>query len=138
MKKKKISKEDINTWQSYIKNPTDITDKENENSHRELPKARYKFDLHGFSLQEANKKIKEIILLCSNKKYKEILLITGKGIHSNTKKNVYVSDDLSKLRYSVPEFIHNDPDLINYVSSINSADKLDGGEGAIIIKLKKL
>ena len=87
---------------------------------------------------EANKKIREIILLCVKKNYKEILLITGKGIHSKTEKDVYASKNLSKLRYSVPEYIKSDLDLSKYVMSISSATKTDGGDGAIIIKLKKL
>ena len=94
--------------------------------------------MHGFTLYQANEKVKEIILLCLEKNYKEILFITGKGIHSNTEKDSYVSNELSKLRYSVPEYIKSDPDLLNSVISISKADDVDGGDGAIIIKLKKL
>ena len=138
-KKKDISQEDIDTWKNYIKNPKDIEDKDVnvQNNHR-LNHARYKYDLHGFSLVEANKKIKDIVLSCVEKNYKEILLITGKGIHSNTDKDVYVSEDLSKLRYSVPEYLNSDPNLSKYIKSISVADKRDGGDGAIIIKLKSL
>ena len=137
IKKKNISQEDINTWKNYIKNPTDIIDKDNIQKDNQS-RYRFKYDLHGFTLLEANEKIREIILLCVKKNYKEILLITGKGIHSKTKKNVYTSQDLSKLRYSVPEYIKADLDLSKYVMSISSATKIDGGDGAIIIKLKKL
>ena len=139
IKKKDISQEDIDTWKNYIKNPKDIEDKDVnvQNNHR-LNHARYKYDLHGFSLVEANKKIKDIVLSCVEKNYKEILLVTGKGIHSNTDKDVYVSEDLSKLRYSVPEYLNSDPNLSKYIKSISVADKRDGGDGAIIIKLKSL
>ena len=137
IKKKNISQEDINTWKNYIKNPTDITDKDNiqKDSHSSH---RFKYDLHGFTLLEANEKIKEIILSCVEKNYKEILLITGKGIHSNNEKDVYVSKDLSKLKYSVPDYIMSDPELSKHIDSVSNADKKDGGDGAIIIKLKKL
>ena len=138
IKKKNISQEDINTWKNYIKNPTDITNKDNIKNNNKSYRNRFKYDLHGFTLLEANEKVKEIILLCVKKNYKEILLITGKGIHSNTEKDVYASQDLSKLRYSVPEYIKADLDLSKYVMSISSATKIDGGDGAIIIKLKKL
>ena len=74
-------------------------------------KERFKFDLHGYSLDEANIKVKEIVLYCVEKNYKEILFITGKGIHSNTDKDIYVSKNLSKLRYSVPEFIKTNSTL---------------------------
>ena len=87
---------------------------------------------------EANYKAKELILLCVKKNYKEILLITGKGIHSNTEKDIYVSKDLSKLKYSVPDYIMSDPELSKHIDSVSNADKKDGGDGAIIIKLKKL
>ena len=137
IKKKNISQEDINTWKNYIKNPTDITDKDDIQKDSPL-RYRFKYDLHGFTLLEANEKVKEIILLCVKKNYKEILLITGKGIHSNTEKNVYASKDLSKLRYSVPEYIKSDLDLSKHIVSISNADDIDGGDGAIIIKLKKL
>ena len=138
IKKKNISQKDINTWKNYIKNPTGITDKDNIQQNNQSNYHRFKYDLHGFTLLEANKKVKEIILSCVKKNYKEILLITGKGIHSENEKDVYSSKDLSKLRYSVPEYIKADLDLSKYVMSISSATKIDGGDGAIIIRLKKL
>ncbi|MAW17502.1 MAG: DNA mismatch repair protein MutS [Candidatus Pelagibacter sp. TMED272] len=137
IKKKHPSKEDLNTWKSYIKNPTDIIDKE----HLDYPpqtNVRFKYDLHGYSLDEANKKVEEIILTCVNKHYREIIIITGKGLHSNTDKDVFASKDLSKLKFSVPEYINSKENLLKYVSSISKAEQKDGGEGALIIKLKKL
>ena len=137
IKKKDLSKEDSEVWQSYIKNPTDVYDKDlgNKSINR---KERFKFDLHGYTLDEANKKVKEIIISCSKNKYREILLITGKGLHSTSDEDTYVSSDLSKLRYSVPEFISSDDELKNYIISIEEAEKKDGGDGAILIKLKNL
>ena len=76
--------------------------------------------------------------MCIENKYKELLLITGKGIHSTNDKDIYVSKDFGKLKYSVPEFIKSDPELNKLIISINEADIKDGGEGAIIIKLKNL
>ena len=137
-KKKNISQEDINTWKNYIKNPTDLIDKDSSKNENALDNNRYKYDLHGFTLLEANEKVKKIILSCVEKNYKEILLITGKGIHSNTEQDVYASKDLSKLRYSVPEYINSDLSLSKHVVSISEADKKNGADGAIIIKLKKL
>ena len=138
IKKKNISQEDINTWKNYIKNPKDIINKDKIRENIQLNTNRFKYDLHGFTLDEANKKVKEIVLSCVEKNYKEILLITGKGIHSNTEKDIYISKDLSKLKYSVPEFIKSDLDLSKYIASISEASRIDGGDGAIIIKLKKL
>ena len=137
IKKKNISQQDINTWQNYIKNPNDISDKEQSYSLKPS-NIRFKYDLHGYSLNEANRKVKDIILSCIKKKFREILLITGKGIHSNSDSDVYVSKDLSKLKNSVPEYIKSNPEISIYVSKISNADLKDGGEGAIIIKLKNL
>ena len=137
IKKKDLSKEDSEVWQSYIKNPTDVYDKDlGEKSINR--KVRFKFDLHGYTLDEANKKVKEIIISCSKNKYREILLITGKGLHSTSGEDAYVSNDLSKLRFSVPDFINSNDELKSYIISIKEAEKKDGGDGAILIKLKNL
>ena len=138
IKKKYPNQEDKKIWEDYIKNPSDIYDKDRGAFNNIYRRERFKFDLHGFTLLEANEKVKEIILLCVKKNYKEILLITGKGIHSNTEKNIYASKDLSKLKYSVPEYIKSNLDLSKHIVSISNADKIDGGAGAIIITLKKL
>ena len=138
IKKKNISQDDITTWKNYIKNPTDVTDKDSTHSNINLNFNRFRYDLHGFTLVEANQKVREIILTCSEKNYNEILFITGKGIHSKTDKDIFVSKDLSKLRYSVPNYIKSDKELSKNIISISNADKKDGGDGAIIVKLKKL
>lgn len=139
MKKKlSISEKDKKDWKDYTKDPKSIFDKDFESTKASRYHSRFKFDLHGYKLSEANQKVKEIILSCWEKKYTEILLVTGKGIHSNIDQNVYASNDLSKLRHSVPDYIKSDNDLFNKVSVISTADLKDGGDGAIIIKLKKL
>jgi len=138
IKKKDLPAEDKKVWEDYTKSPSNIYDKENQNATYNLRKERFKFDLHGFTLDEANQKVREIILSCIKKNYKEILLITGKGLHSNTDNDIYVSKDLSKLKFSVPEFINNNNELNNCVFSISEASLKDGGAGAILIKLKNL
>ena len=138
IKKKDTNQEDKKTWENYIKNPLDIYDKEKAASNNFNRKKRYKFDLHGFTLDKANIKVKEIIEHCIKNKFKELLLITGKGIHSTNDGDTYISKDLGKLKYSVPEFIKTNPELNKLIISINDAENKDGGEGAIIIKLKNL
>ena len=137
-KKKVLSQEDQKSWDEYIKNPSDVYDKEKNNSLSQNNKIRFKFDLHGFTLSEANKKVREIIISCVENNYKELLLITGKGIHSTNEKDVFVSKDYGKLKYSVPEFIKTDQDISRFILSINDSDISDGGEGAILVKLKKI
>ena len=137
-KHKDLSPEDKKNWEDYIKNPSDVFDKDKTNSINTEKKSRFRFDLHGFTLDQANKKVKEIILSCIEKKYKEILFITGKGKHSTNDKDIYKSKDLGILKYSVPEFINSDQELSSLIVSIRDAKIKDGGEGAIIIKLKNL
>ena len=123
------------TDSSYIANPpffNNITSKEN------VIKRRFKYDLHGYTLDDANSKVREIILSCKENNYREILLITGKGLHSKNDKDIYVSKNLGTLRYSVPEFIKSNKELNNIIISIKEADIKDGGEGALLIKLKNL
>ena len=138
IKKKDLSKEDINTWKSYIKNPSDIYDKDKNSLQNQERKDRFKFDLHGYTLDEANLKVRDLIIKCTKNNYKEILLITGKGLHSNSDSDAYVSKNLSKLKYSVPEFIKSNEELSKLIISLSDADLKDGGEGAILIKLKNL
>ena len=137
MKKKEISKSDLKDWQEFLENPKDIYDKEFSSTQNKSFKKRFKFDLHGFSLEEANKKTKNIIETCYQNNFKEVLIITGKGIHSKND-NVYSSQNLSKLRFSIPHYIDSTPDLRNKISKISMASPEDGGEGAILIKLKEL
>ena len=138
IKKKDPNQEDKKTWENYIKNPSDVYDKDQSLHNNFKRRERYKFDLHGFTLDDANSKVKEIIEYCIKKNFKELLLITGKGMHSTSDDDAYISKDLGKLRYSVPEFIKTNPELKKLITSINEAKKIDGGEGAIIIKLKNL
>ena len=138
IKKKNFSEVDKKIWENYIKNPLDIYDKEKEDIKNYNRKERFKFDLHGLSLDDANKKVKQLISSCFESNYKEILLITGKGIHSSNDKDVYKSKNLGRLKYSVPEFIRSDPELSKIILSIKIADTKDGGDGAILIRLKRL
>ena len=137
MKKKDISEEDLQSWKDFTDNPKNVYDKDLKNK-KKFSFKRFRFDLHGYSLSQANLKVKEIIMSCSEKNYSEILLITGKGLHSNTDKNYFVSKDLSKLKFSIPDFITSSKEFNKLISSIDVAEEKDGGEGAVIIKLKKL
>ena len=137
-KKKDLSQENKKTWEDYIKDPSDIYDKDENKFKKNISKNRFKFDLHGFTLEGANKKVREIIQSCIKNKFKEILIITGKGIHSTNNNDVFVSKDFGKLKFSVPEFLKSDQELSKVIKSIEEASILDGGEGAILIKLKNL
>ena len=137
-KKEDISNSDKELWAEYLKNPKDIFDKELEGKKKSNRPERYRFDLHGFTLLEANEKVRELLSNCQKKGFKEILLITGKGLHSNVDQNAYVSKKSSKLRFAVPEYIRSQKELSDKVSEILQARVEDGGEGALVIKLNRL
>ncbi len=137
MKKKDfLSKKDRKDWENFLKDKSHIPDKDQVNQSKNQDQV-YKYDLHGLTLSEANKKVKEIIISCSEKNYREILLITGKGLHSRDD-DVYKSSKLSKLRYSVPEYINSEPEISKLIISVVNPSQNEGGDGALLIKLKKL
>ena len=137
-KKQDLSDFDKTQWEEYLKDPKDIFDKELATKKSFEKNHTLRFDLHGFTLLDANQKVRELIINSQEKGFTEILLITGKGLHSNTDQNTYVSKELSKLKFSVPEYINTQKELLDKIFSIEKASIEDGGEGAIIIKLKKL
>ena len=137
MKKKvPLSQKDKEDWKKFLEDTSRVPDKD-QNNRTDSVKNKYKFDLHGLTLDEANKKVKEVIKSCSEKNFREILLITGKGLHSKDD-DVYKSTKLSKLRYSIPEYINSEPEISELISSISTPSQKDGGEGALLIKLKNL
>jgi DNA-nicking Smr family endonuclease len=95
----------------------------------------FKIDLHGFSIDEASQKIREVIENCYRNNLSKILIITGKGLRSKVKENPYLSEDLSILRYAIPNFIKNN--FSDIVSFMEEAPKELGGSGAFFLKLKK-
>jgi DNA-nicking Smr family endonuclease len=95
----------------------------------------FKIDLHGYSLQDSFNKIKSVIENCYQKDLRNILIITGKGLRSKVKENPYLSEDLSLLKYAIPNFIKdNFSDIIN---SMEEPDQSLGGSGAFLLRLKK-
>jgi DNA-nicking Smr family endonuclease len=134
-KKVHLSKKDKEDWEKFLRDTSYVPDKDQKKADDNTIN-KFRFDLHGLTLEEANKKVKEIIKNCSEKNCREILFITGKGLHSN-QQDVYKSSDLSKLRFSVPEFINSDPEISRLILSIVNPPQKKGGEGALLIKLKK-
>lgn len=135
-KKDTLSQKDKEDWKNFLEDRSYIPDKDQKHQADKINN-KFKVDLHGLTLDEANKRVKQIIKSCSEKNYREILFITGKGLHSNHD-SVYSSSDLSKLRFSVPEFINSDPEISELILSMINPPEMEGGEGALLIKLKKL
>ena len=132
----KISDKDKKDWQDFISSKDKVPNKDFKIKKNNFEKTRT-IDLHGFTLEEANKEIHNFILKSFNDKINKLIVVTGKGIHSNVEKDPYVSKDLSILKYSVPEFISNNSSLINKIREITDAKIEDGGSGAFYIYLKK-
>ena len=140
MKKKKLStSKDKEDWLVFTEKLENIYDKDSDflKQKSAVNKIR-KLDLHGFSLDQANKMVKKFIIKSFEDGYKKLLVITGKGLRSKIYKNPYLSEQMSVLKNSVPEFIKNDKDLLNIISRISKADLKDGGEGAFYIFLKRI
>ncbi len=132
-----ISDKDKKDWENFLLNKEKLPNKDINffEKKKEIIKS---IDLHGCTLIEANKKIESII----NKSYLEgvnkLIVITGKGIHSKNESDPFVSKDLSILKYSVPEFIKNNKDLMEKINEFKDADIKDGGQGAFYIYFKKI
>ena len=135
----KISDKDKRDWQNFISSEEKIYNKDSSLSQTRTYKDEIKtIDLHGFSLENANKTIDEFISRCFEDKVSKITVITGKGLRSNNIDNPYVSKDLNILKNSVPEFIKSNSDLMKKIKSIKEAKIEDGGSGAFDIFLKKI
>ena len=127
---------DKRDWENYLNNPSDIFDKDQIKNQSTMQLSSYKFDFHGYTISSANQKLDELIPKCYDDGVKELLLITGKGLHSDNKKNVYVSESHNKLQNTIPEYINSNEELLAKVHSINKAPKKLGGDGVLILKLK--
>tara|TARA_Y100001958_G_scaffold123363_1_gene90651 strand:+ start:7 stop:417 length:411 start_codon:yes stop_codon:yes gene_type:complete len=132
----KISEKDKKTWEEFLSNDQKLPDKDNFQSKIKSKKTR-SLDLHGKTLDEANQIIENFIRKSYEDKVHKLIIVTGKGLHSSNEKDPYVSKDLGILKYSVPEFLKNNPELMKIISEIKDASINDGGSGAFYIFLKK-
>ena len=133
----KLSDKDKKDWQNFVLSKNKVQNKDSKIIKNKNKKEAIKtIDLHGFSLDNANKVMEELIIKYSEEGVNKIVVITGKGLRSKNTSNPYVSRDLSILRYSVPEFIQSRTNLMKIIKQIKEADIEDGGEGAFYIYLK--
>jgi len=132
----KISKKDKKDWEDFLTNKDSLPNKDLESSKKRIEKTK-NFDFHGFSLDEANKTINKLIKDSFKNGVRKLVVVTGKGIHSDNEKNPYTSKDFGILKYSMPEYIKKDPELMKLINEIKEADPADGGSGAFYIFLKK-
>ena len=132
----KISDKDKKDWENFLSKEDRLPNKDLKQTKKISPSLTI-CDLHGYSLDKANERIRELINHAYNTGIKKILIITGKGLHSDNEKNPYISKDLGILKNSVPNYIKSNLELMKLVQEIREADAIDGGSGAFYIFLKK-
>ncbi len=132
----KISDKDKKAWEDFLSNNEKLPNKDFKLNKKKNLKIK-NIDLHGYTLEDANKTIKQYIEYAYESGVSKIIVVTGKGLHSSVEKDPYVSKDLSILKYSVPEFIENNELLMKKIIEIKDANVEDGGGGAFYIFLKK-
>ena len=132
----KISEKDKKTWEEFLSNDQKLPDKDNFQSKIKSKKTR-SLDLHGKTLDEANQIIENFIRKSYEDNVHKLIIVTGKGLHSSNEKDPYVSKDLGILKYSIPNFLNNNTELMKMISNISEASIEDGGSGAFYIFLKK-
>ena len=132
-----ISDKDQKDWNTFIEGNEKLPNKDLKVKEKNFVKIK-SIDLHGYTLDEANKIIENFINKSFLESVNKLIVVTGKGLHSKNEKDPYVSKDLSILKYSVPEFIKKNETLMKKIIEIKDADIKDGGSGAFYIYLKKL
>ena len=132
----KISDKDKKDWENFLSSDENLPNKDIKFNKKINSKFRT-FDLHGYSLDDANKKIKDLIFDAYLNNISKLIIVTGKGNHSENEQNPYISKNLGILKYSVPEFIKGNDELMVMIKEIKDASIEDGGSGAFYIFLKK-
>ena len=134
---KKISDKDKKDWEDYLSRNEHLPNKDSDTNFKKIKKSVSTLDLHGLTLNNANKAVEDLINVSFEKGVNKLKIITGKGLHSENEKNPYVSKKLGILKYSIPEYIKNKSDLMKKINNIQDASIEDGGKGAFYIYLKK-
>ena len=137
-KKYSTTSKDKKDWIAFTKRFENLYDKDADFTKKNtIVNKVQKLDLHGFSLNKANKIVKKFIIESFENGFKKLLIVTGKGLRSRVYNNPYLSEQMNVLKHTVPEFIKNDEDLFDKINRISKADLKDGGEGAFYIFLKQ-
>ena len=131
-----ISDKDKKDWKNFLEKKEKLPNKDIEKKNNKLNITK-SIDLHGFTLEEANKEVESFLIDCFDQKVSKVKIVTGKGLHSQNDKDPYISKKFGILKNSVPEFIKNNPSLIKIIKSITDAEIVDGGSGALYVFLKK-
>ena len=131
-----ISNKDKKDWENFLSSDEKLPNKDSKFSTQKSTTIK-SFDFHGFSLDEANNKIRDLIKSSYDNGVYKLIVVTGKGLNYQNYKDPYVSKDFGILKYSVPEYIKKNTELMKLVREIKDASAEDGGSGAFYIYLKK-
>mgnify|MGYP001200405001 CR=1 FL=1 len=131
-----ISDKDKKDWKNFLEKNEKLLNKDLEKKENEFHITKL-LDLHGFTLEEANKKVESFLIDCFDQKVSKVIIVTGKGLHSQNDKDPYISEKFGILKNSVPDFIKNNLNLMKKIKSITGAEISDGGSGAFYVFLKK-
>ena len=134
---KKITEKDKKDWLNFLNNKEKLINKDNQKNQNQNQIIDKVIDLHGYSLENANKTINEFIKICFSQKISKINVITGKGSRSKNKDNPYQSENFGILKHSVPEYIKTNPNLMKMIKEINFEDIESPSKGSFDILLKK-
>ena len=135
---KKLSKKDLQVWKDFIEGKEKLYNKDIVNKESKYKKKESTIDLHGFSLDQANSKIEKFITTCFEKKIEKLNIITGKGLRSKVEQNPYQSKDLGILKYSVPEFIKSNSELMRIIKRIeDNSENKNSGFFTLFLKIKE-
>ena len=126
---------DKKDWDAFLASNDKLKDKDQIEFKKDSFQIK-SLDLHGYTLEEANKKVEEFIHTSYLNNVKKLIIVTGKGLHSKNYENPYVSKDLSILKYSVPEYIKKNKNLMKKIIELKEANIKDGGAGSFYIYLK--
>ena len=132
----KISDKDKKDWINFLEKKEKLPNKDLEKKENNLNIIK-SLDLHGYKLDEANKKVESFLIDCFDQKVSKVIIVTGKGLHSQNDKDPYISKKFGILKNSVPDFIKNNSSLMKKIKTITDAEIEDGGSGAFYIFLKK-
>ena len=131
-----ISDKDQKDWKNFLEKNEKLHNKDLEDKENKFHITK-SLDLHGYTLDEANKKVESFLIDCFNQKVSKVIIVTGKGLHSQNDKDPYISKKFGILKNSVPDFIKSNPSLMAKIKSIADAEIADGGSGAFYVFLKK-
>ena len=134
--KKKITQKDKKDWLKFIKNNERLENKDSLHKKQISIIKEKSIDLHGYTLDNANKKIYDFILSCYEQNVSKITVITGKGTRSKNKENPYQSENLSILKHSIPDFINSNQELLKVIKSLNEYEIDNSSNGSFVILLK--